>query len=83
MGQQGLYYYFHTFAKALDTMQVKQFKDADGVSHNWRAELVNHLAELQHANGSWTNKAERWYEADPNLATAYALLALSYCQPGK
>lgn len=83
MGQQGLYYYFHTFAKALDTMQVQQFKDADGVSHNWRAELVNHLAGLQHANGSWTNKAERWYEADPNLATAYALLALSYCQPGK
>ena len=83
MGQQGLYYYFHTFAKALDTMQVKQFKDADGGVHNWRAELVNHLAGLQHENGSWTNKAERWYEADPNLATAYALLALSHCQPGK
>tara|TARA_R110002111_G_scaffold254461_2_gene320149 strand:+ start:69326 stop:70507 length:1182 start_codon:yes stop_codon:yes gene_type:complete len=83
MGQQGLYYYFHTFAKALDTMQVKQFKDADGNTHNWRAELVNHLAGLQHENGSWTNKAERWYEADPNLATAYALLALSHCQPGK
>lgn len=83
MGQQGLYYYFHTFAKALDTMQVNQFKDADGTDHNWRAELINHLASLQHENGSWTNKAERWYEADPNLATAYALLALTHCQPGK
>jgi len=83
MGQMGLYYYFHTFAKALDTMQVKQFKDAKGDVHNWRAELVNHLAELQQENGSWTNKAERWYEADPNLATAYALLALSHCQPAK
>ncbi|MCA9013945.1 MAG: terpene cyclase/mutase family protein [Planctomycetaceae bacterium] len=83
MGQQGLFYYFHTFAKALDTMQVEQFKEADGTVHNWRSELINHLAGLQHENGSWTNKAERWYEADPNLATAYALLALAHCQPGK
>ncbi|WP_298863684.1 prenyltransferase/squalene oxidase repeat-containing protein [uncultured Gimesia sp.] len=83
MGQMGLYYYFHTFAKALDSMQVKQFKDAKGEIHNWRAELVNHLAGLQQENGSWTNKAERWYEADPNLATAYALLALAHCQPAK
>ena len=83
MGQMGLYYYFHTFAKALDIMQVKQFKDVKGDVHNWRVELVNHLAELQQENGSWTNKAERWYEADPNLATAYALLALAHCQPAK
>ncbi|MCG8649789.1 MAG: hypothetical protein MI861_08145, partial [Pirellulales bacterium] len=83
MGQMGLYYYFHTFAKALDTMQVKQFKDAKGQVHNWRAELISQLEKLQHENGSWTNKTERWYEADPNLATAYALLALAYCQPDK
>lgn len=83
MGQMGLYYYFHTFAKALDTMQVKQFKDAEGRVHNWRAELIDQLEKLQQGNGSWTNKAERWYEADPNLATAYALLALAYCQPSK
>ncbi|QDT30108.1 hypothetical protein Enr10x_54680 [Gimesia panareensis] len=83
MGQMGLYYYFHTFAKALDAMQVDEFKDAQGTAHNWRAELVNHLAELQNENGSWTNTQKRWYEADPNLATAYALMALTYCQPGK
>ncbi len=83
MGQMGLYYYFHTFAKALDTMQVKQFKDAEGRVHNWRAELIDQLEKLQQENGSWTNKAERWYEADPNLATAYALLALAHCQPSK
>lgn len=80
LGQMGLYYYFQTFAKALDTMQVNQFKDAKGEVHHWRVELVNHLAGLQQENGSWTNKVERWYEADPNLATAYALLALSHCQ---
>jgi len=83
LGQMGLYYYYQTFAKALDTMQVNQFKDAKGEVHNWRAELVNHLAGLQQENGSWTNKVERWYEADPNLATAYALLALAHCQTEK
>ncbi|QDT95200.1 prenyltransferase/squalene oxidase repeat-containing protein [Gimesia aquarii] len=83
MGQMGLYYYFHTFAKALDTMQVNLFKDAEGHVHNWRAELITRLEKLQQPNGSWTNKTERWYEADPNLATAYALLALAYCQPTK
>ncbi|QDT45370.1 hypothetical protein Pan241w_54900 [Gimesia alba] len=83
MGQQGLYYYFNTFAKALNALKIEQFKEADGKVHNWRAELINHLASLQHENGSWTNKAERWYEADPNLATAYALLALAQCEPAK
>ena len=83
MGLMGLYYYFHTFAKALDAMQVNEFKDAQGTTHNWRAELVDQLAELQNENGSWTNSQKRWYEADPNLATAYALLALSYCEPEK
>jgi squalene-hopene/tetraprenyl-beta-curcumene cyclase len=83
MGLQGLYYYFHTFAKALDAMQVDEFKDDQGTAHNWRAELVNQLTELQNENGSWTNTQKRWYEADPNLATAYALLALTYCQPAK
>lgn len=83
MGLMGLYYYFHTFAKALDAMQVDEFKDAQGTTHNWRAELVDQLAELQNENGSWTNSQKRWYEADPNLATAYALLALSYCEPEK
>lgn len=79
----GLYYYFHTFAKALDAMKVDQFKDAEGKQHNWRAELIEQLASLQQENGSWSNKQKRWYESDPNLATAYALLALSYCQPAK
>lgn len=81
MGQQGLYYYYHTFAKALDVMKVDELKDADGKTHDWRKDLTARLAELQRKNGSWVNKAPRWYEGDPNLATAYALLALSYCEP--
>ena len=37
---------------------------------------------VQRADGSWVNGTDRWYESDPNLVTAYSLLALSYCRPG-
>lgn len=81
MGQQGLFYYYHTFAKALATMNVGQLEDADGIKHDWRKDLGNHILSQQKENGSWVNKEPRWYEGDPNLTTAYALLALAYCEP--
>lgn len=81
MGEQGLYYYHHTFAKALDALGVDLVEDADGKKHDWRKDLADHLFAVQKPNGSWVNGAERWNEGDPNLATAYALLALSYCDP--
>lgn len=83
MGQQGLYYYYHTFAKALMAMEMDLLHDSKGVAHDWRKELASQLQTLQMPNGSWVNKAERWYEGDPNLATAYSLLALGYCDAPK
>ena len=80
MGDAGLYYYYHTFAKTLDALGVEQF-DVAGVPHDWRGELVEELAHTQRANGSWVNKNDRWMEGDPNLVTAYSLLAISYCRP--
>ena len=56
-------------------------KDSAGVHHDWRSELFDQLARLQRPNGSWVNRAPRWYEGDPNLSTTYILLALKYCQP--
>ena len=82
MGAAGLFYYYHTFAKALDAMGQDVFVDADGNRHHWRAELTKKLAGRQQADGSWVNEANvRWLEGDANLVTGYALLALSYCQP--
>lgn len=83
MGQAGLYYYYHTFAKALDAMKLDTVADALGTQHDWRAELATHLLSVQKPNGSWVNSEKRWMEGDPNLSTAFALLALSYCQPKK
>jgi squalene-hopene/tetraprenyl-beta-curcumene cyclase len=79
MGQQGLYYYFQTFAKTMSSLESESFTTTDGTEHFWKQELAKKLAELQQANGSWVNPADRWYEGDPNLVTAYSLLALSHC----
>lgn len=80
MGQQGLFYYFHTFAKTMSAIGEEEFADAAGKKHDWKTELTEKLSSLQRANGSWTNPADRWYEGDPNLVTAYCLIALHYCE---
>lgn len=81
MGQQGVFYYHQMFAKALSTMNVDLAKDADGKLHDWRKELAEHLMKTQQDNGAWVNKSERWYEGNPDLVTAYVLIALQYCEP--
>jgi squalene-hopene/tetraprenyl-beta-curcumene cyclase len=80
MGQSGLYYAYHSFGKALSALGSDTITDSNGVTHHWKAELVDALAQRQQENGSWFNIASRWDEADPNLVTAYALLTLSYCK---
>ncbi|GAB4134186.1 prenyltransferase/squalene oxidase repeat-containing protein [Thermopirellula anaerolimosa] len=81
MGQQGLYYYYHTFAKTMDVLGEPIFTDAAGKAHDWRAELFDALRQRQRPDGSWVNEADRWMEGDANLVTAYSLMALSYCRP--
>jgi squalene-hopene/tetraprenyl-beta-curcumene cyclase len=83
LGQQGLYYYYHTFAKTMSVLGQPTLLDAKGVSHDWRAELVAALAKRQQPGGEWVNPADRFMEGDPNLVTAYALLALAYTRPDK
>ena len=82
LGQQGLYYYYHVFGKTMKAMGENEITDDAGVKHDWRKDLTSQLAKRQQADGSWTNaeNSARWYEGDPNLVTAYSLLALSYCE---
>jgi hypothetical protein len=80
IGQAGVFYYYHTFAKALDALGIDELEDAKGVKHNWRRELIEELAKRQKPDGSWVNSDPQWMEGDPNLATAFSLLALSYCR---
>ncbi len=83
LGQAGVYYYYNLMAKALDAVDQPEFTDASGTAHDWRAEMVAELLKRQRENGSWVNDDRRWMEGDPNLATAFALLALSHSQSGK
>ncbi len=80
LGQSGLYYYYQTFAKAMALVGKPTVIDGSGQSHDWRTELVAALAKRQGPNGGWVNPSDRFMEGDPNVVTAYALLALSYAQ---
>ncbi|MES2598404.1 MAG: prenyltransferase/squalene oxidase repeat-containing protein [Verrucomicrobiota bacterium] len=76
MGAEGLYYYYHTMAKALATAQIGTLKTKSG-EVDWKDALGKKLISLQGADGSWANTASgRWMESSPVLVTAYTVLAL-------
>jgi squalene-hopene/tetraprenyl-beta-curcumene cyclase len=83
MGEKGLFYYYHTMSKALEALGQDQFEDATGKQHDWKNEMAIELIKRQTGDGSWVNSARTWMEGDPNLCTAFALIALSYCKPAK
>ncbi len=80
LGQQGLYYYFHTFAKALTVYGEDTITDAKGKTHDWRYDLMKKFITLQKADGFWQNENNRWWENDPVLATSYSLISLGILQ---
>lgn len=82
LGKQGLFYYYHTFAKALDAYGEKTMTTLpDNIEHHWAKELVEKLAAIQKPDGSWVNEAEEtWFEGYPLLATSYCLMALNHCR---
>ena len=82
MGQQGLFYYYHTMAKALSAFGVEEMELADGRKIAWRKELSQRLFNLQQKDGSWNNENGRWMEKDPALVTAYAVLTMEIIYHG-
>jgi len=73
---QGLYYYYHTFAKGLAAYGEDHITDQKGVKRDWRAEYEAEMKKRQAADGSWVNATDRWMETNPVLATAYVVLGL-------
>jgi len=74
--KDGLFYYYHVFAKALHAWGEDFIVDASGVRHNWREELIRKLISLQRPEGFWVNESDRWYEGNPHYVTALAILAM-------
>jgi squalene-hopene/tetraprenyl-beta-curcumene cyclase len=84
MGQAGLYYYYHTFGKAMAAWGEDSFEDSKGTKHDWRKDLFEAIQKRQKPDGSWINANDQAFgEKDPNLATAFAILSLSYTTPAK
>ncbi len=80
LGLQGLFYYYHTMAKALSTYGEPTIVDARGVRHDWARELGGKLVSIQEGEGMWVNEADRWMEGIPTLTTCYAVIAMSICR---
>ena len=81
MGKQGLYFYYHTLARALSMYGEEPLKRADQPAADWRRELIAKLVSLQRTDPQtgrkyWVNDEGRWMENDPVLVTAYSVLAL-------
>jgi len=81
-GGAGLYYYYVLFAKAMDALGQDEFESKKG-KHDWRKDLFAALTKRQGKDGGWINENRAFMENTPELATAYAVLALSYCRPTK
>jgi squalene-hopene/tetraprenyl-beta-curcumene cyclase len=82
MGLQGYYYYLHLMSKALTILKQDTLELKDGSQVDWRHALAMRLINLQQTNGSWANTNGRWWENDPNLVTAYSVMALEFLYPG-
>jgi squalene-hopene/tetraprenyl-beta-curcumene cyclase len=76
MGTAGLFFYYHTMAKALSLANRLDSKLIGEKQANWREELALKLMSLQQKDGSWANANVRWWEKEPALVTSYSLLSL-------
>ena len=53
----------------------------DGKKHPWRMELFQALQKRQDADGGWRNQTDKTFQEDnADLASAFAILSLSYCK---
>ena len=71
----GLYYYYHTMARALRVYGELIITDAPGHKHDWRVDLINKIITLQKEDGHFEG-ADRFMEKNPIIATSFATLAL-------
>ena len=76
LGQQGLYYYYHSMAKALTVLNIVELKTKNGQAIDWRTEIGNQILRRQKSDGSWANDTGRWRESETIYATALATLTL-------
>ncbi|MFA4945081.1 MAG: prenyltransferase/squalene oxidase repeat-containing protein [Lentisphaeria bacterium] len=77
-GQAGYYTWICTATQALQMAERCGWRPdaAAGRLRNWRPRVIIALLERQQGDGPWRQPIPDWWETRPELATAYALLAL-------
>jgi squalene-hopene/tetraprenyl-beta-curcumene cyclase len=79
-GQEGFFYFINVLTKAMAAFGEDIFTHENGEEINWRVDVINELTRRQrideNGNGFWLNDDNRYWEGDPVLVTAYALIAL-------
>lgn len=79
---RGIYYYYlASLCDALALYGEPTLTGRDGRSIPWAERVALRLVGLQQEDGAWRGDGSVINEDDPNLATAFALLALARCQP--
>ncbi len=82
-GREGLYYYYNVLAKGLNAYGQNKIDPPDAEPFIWRTEYLEKLLSLQKieadsGQGYWVNEVGRYWENNPILVTAYALIGLQY-----
>lgn len=76
MKDAGLFFYYHTMAKALRAYGAETIQLHTGKEVDWAGDLALRLMQLQQRDGSWVNTNARWWEKEPCLVTCYSVLSL-------
>lgn len=85
--REGLFYLYNVMSKGLAAYGQDVFNPPGRPPFNWRVQLIERLLALQRidadtGHGFWVNAVGRYWEADPVLVTAYALIALQIALGG-
>ena len=79
LGMKGYYTYIYALSKALKSMDISYIETPDGAKHYWRGEIITELLSRQKGNGAWRQATSAWWENNPSLVTAYAILTMEQC----
>jgi squalene-hopene/tetraprenyl-beta-curcumene cyclase len=77
MGNTAYFYYLQTAASALEAYKEPLIAGG-GKDRNWSADLLNKLINLQKADGSWVNDNKKYWEGNPLLVTARAIITINH-----
>jgi squalene-hopene/tetraprenyl-beta-curcumene cyclase len=71
------FYYLQTAAEALHTYGEAYVPDDRGRKRVWAKDLVSRMLTLQEKDGSWVNSNKKYWEGNPVLVTARAVITLN------